>query len=65
MKKKQEQLKIKEKKQVDVLKNLRPTTQELTNKNMIPEGKLNEEDKNELNKIKETEKNCRQTKINL
>ena len=32
---------------------------------MIPEDILNEEDKNELNKIKEKEKNCRQTKINL
>ena len=30
---------------------------------MIPENILNEEGKNELNKIKEKEKNCRKKKI--
>ena len=41
------------KKQVDALKNLKPRTQELTIKNMIPEDILNEEVKNELNQVKE------------
>ena len=44
------------KKHVDALKNLKPYTQELTNKKMIPEDILNEEAKNELNKIKGIEK---------
>ena len=41
------------KKQVDALKNLKPRTQELTIRNMIPEDILNEEVKNELNQVKE------------
>ena len=41
------------KKQVDALKNLKPRTQELTIKNMIPEDILNVEVKNELNQVKE------------
>ena len=41
------------KKQVDTLKNLKPRTQELTIKDMIPEDILNEEVKNELNQVKE------------
>ena len=53
MKNKQKQLKIKEKKQFDALENLKPRTQELTIKNMIPEDILNEEVKNELNQVKE------------
>ena len=41
------------KKQFDALKNLKPRTQELTIKDMIPEDILNEEVKNELNQVKE------------
>ena len=44
------------KKKVDALKNLKPNTQELVIKNLIPEDILNEKAKNELNKIKEIEK---------
>ena len=40
------------KKQVDALKNLKPNTQELAIKNVIPADILNEEPKNKLNKIK-------------
>ena len=47
-----------EKKQVDALEALKPNTQELAIKNMIPEDILNDEAKNELNKIKKVEKNC-------
>ena len=46
------------KKQVDALEALKPNTQELAIKNMIPEDILNDEAKNELNKIKKVEKNC-------
>ena len=45
-----------EKKQVDALEVLKPITQKLTIKDAIPENKLPEEAKNELNKIKEIEK---------
>ena len=45
-----------EKKQVDALEALKPNTQELAIKNMIPEDILNDEAKNELNKTKEIEK---------
>ena len=45
------------KKQIDALKNLKTNTQEVTIKYMIQEVVLNDEDKNELNKIK---KSCRQ-----
>ena len=44
------------KKQVDALKDLKPNIQESTIKVIIPEDVLNDEAKNELNKIKETEK---------
>ena len=52
-------------KQIHALKNLKPIIQELTIKNMIPDDVLNGEAKNELNKIKEIEKNCRQRKTSL
>ena len=52
-------------KQIYALKNLKPIIQELTIKNMIPDNVLNGEAKNELNKIKEKEKNCRKRKISL
>ena len=42
-------------KQIDDLKNLKSNTQELTIKNIIPEDILNDEAKNQLNKIKEIE----------
>ena len=42
-----------EKKQVEALKNLKPITTKLPIKYPIPENALSEEDKNELNKIKE------------
>ena len=44
------------KKQVEALEVLKPNTQKLTIKDAIPENKLTEEAKNELNKIKEIEK---------
>ena len=43
-------------KQIDALKNLKPYTQELTIKNIIPEYISNDEAKNELNKIRKIEK---------
>ena len=42
-------------KQGEALKVLKPNTQKLTIKNVIPENTLTEEAKNELNKIKEKE----------
>ena len=44
-------MKTKEKRQADALKVLKPNTQKLTFKNIIPEHVLNEEAENELNKI--------------
>ena len=44
------------KKQVEALEVLKPNTQKLTIKDAIPENRLNEESKNELNKIKEKKK---------
>ena len=44
------------KKQGDALKVLKPNTQVLTIKNIIPEDILGDEAKDELNKIKEIEK---------
>ena len=43
------------KKQVEVLEVLEPNIQKLIIKNALPENKITEEAKNELNKIKETE----------
>ena len=51
------------KKQVDALEALKPNTQELAIKNMIPEDILNDEAKNELNKIKEIEKTIDREKL--
>ena len=51
------------KKQVDALEALKPNTQELAIKNMIPEDILNDEAKNELNKIKEIEKTVDREKL--
>ena len=51
------------KKQVDALEPLKPNTQELAIKNMIPEDILNDEAKNELNKIKEIEKTVDREKL--
>ena len=51
------------KKQVDALRALKPNTQESTIKNMIPEDILNDDAKNELNKIKETEKTVDREKL--
>ena len=65
MKNKHKQLKIKKKNQVDDLEALKPNTQELTIKNMIPENILNDKATDELRKVKEKEKNCRHRKINL
>ena len=44
------------KKQVEALEVLKPNTQKLTIKDVIPENTLSEEAKNQLNKIKEIEK---------
>ena len=56
MKKKLQQLKNnKKKKQVESLEVLKPNTQKLTIKGVIPENTLTEEAKNELNKIEEIE----------
>ena len=52
-----------EKKQVDALEALKPNTQELAIKNMIPEDILNDEAKNELNKTKEIEKTVDREKL--
>ena len=44
---------LRKKKQVDALKRLKPTEQKLTKiKDTIPEDQLNEESKNEIEKIK-------------
>ena len=51
------------KKQVDALEALKPNTQELAIKNMIPEDILNDEAKNELNKTKEIEKTVDREKL--
>ena len=55
----------KKKKQVEALEILKPITQKLTTKDVIPENTLSEEAKNQLNKIKEIEKNGRQRKFIL
>ena len=44
------------KKQLEALEFLKPNTQKLTIKDMIPENTLSEEAKNNLNKIKEIQK---------
>ena len=45
-------MKNKEKKQVEALEVLKPDTQKLTIKDVVPENTLNEEATNELNKVK-------------
>ena len=55
-------MKNKEKKQVEALEVSKPNVQKLTIKVVIPGNTLTEEAKNELNKIKEIEKKCRQSK---
>ena len=51
-------MKNKEKKQVEASEVLKPNVQKLTIKVVIPGNTLTEEAKNELNKIKEIEKNA-------
>ena len=54
-----------EQKQVDALNTLKSSNQ-LTTEDVIPKNALNnDEEKKELDKIKEIEKKCRQRKINL
>ena len=63
MKNKQKQLKIKEKKQVDTLKDLKPKEKTKSIEGIFPEGYESVEIKNELNKIKEYEKNVKRNNI--
>ena len=55
-------MKNKERKQVEALEVLKSNVQKLTIKVVIPGNTLTEEAKNELNKITEIEKKCRQSK---
>ena len=51
------------KKQIDRLKALNLVNQQITIKDTVPEGQLNKEVKNEIDEIKETEKNSKQKKF--